>query len=383
MKKKILYIAQVKPDGFSGTSLRTKENIDAIVESGYHIDLCYTVHQNLEKDITGNKISYYQAATNRKRQLNVKLIQKIWLYFFQQYPLLSVQMFNPNLKALISILLDNNTYEKVLFEGFTMMQYAHQLDERYCLIDDENIPQIIRSRADEESNLLKKTFYYFESYKAHLYRKKFLKNFGEIWAISKTNAKVFKSDFNKKIKVMPTVVNFIRNVYQEKSENLVYTGTLDWPDNISGLKWFLNKIWPLILESKPGLQLIIAGKGGDEEIEKYFKSQPNVIYLGFVQNLAKLYAKSALAICPVFVNQGIKMKILTYLRYGMPTISPKVATLGLPSTKGIVVTTKENLAKDILKSLDNLELRKKLSIEAQQNIELNHSTQSMKKFISS
>lgn len=381
IKKKILYIAQVKPDGFSGTSLRTKENIDAIVKSGYQVDICYTVHQNLEKNISGKKINYYQASTNRKKQLNFKLIQKIWLYFFKQYPLISVKMFNPKLKELISILLDNYTYEKVLFEGFTMMQYASQFDERYCLVDDENIPQIIRSRADEEPNLLKKTFYYFESYKSYLYRKKFLKNFGEIWAISKTNAKVFKSNFDKKIKVMPTVVNFIKNVYQEKSENLVYTGTLDWPDNVRGLKWFLNRIWPFILESKPKLQLIIAGKGGDDEIAKYFESQPNVVYLGFVQNLEKLYAKSALAICPVFVNQGIKMKILTYLRYGIPTISPKVATLGLQSTKGVVITTKENMANDILKTLDNLKLRKKLSIEAQQNIELNHSTQSMKKFI--
>lgn len=381
MNKKILYIAQVKPDGFSGTSLRTKENINAIVDSGYKVDLCYTVHQKAEKDISNNKINYYQATTNRKRQLNTKLLQKIYLYFIKQYPLLSVRMFNPNLKSLISILLDNNDYEKVLFEGFTMMQYVQENDERYCLVDDENIPEIIKSRASEESNIVKKVFYYYEHFKADLYRKTFLQHFGEIWAISKSNGKIFRNDFDRKIKVMPTVVNFIKNVYKAESNDLVYTGTLDWPDNVHGLKWFLKHTWPEVLQTKPKLKLIVAGKGADEEIENFLKSQPNVVYLGFVQNLANLYTKAALAICPVFVNQGIKMKILTYLRYGMPTISPKIATLGLQSTKGIVLTTKENFAKDIIKTLDNLELRKKLSIEAQQNIEANHSTNSMKKFI--
>ena len=107
------------------------------------------------------------------------------------------------------------------------------------------------------------------------------------------------------------------------SGRLVFVGS-DSPPNLDGLRWFFDEIWPdlrghsltldLIGDCGPALRLL----------------PPNVNVLGRISNLAPLLHQATLAISPLRVGSGLKIKLLDYARHGLFTVATA------PSLQGFV-----------------------------------------------
>jgi succinoglycan biosynthesis protein ExoO len=96
---------------------------------------------------------------------------------------------------------------------------------------------------------------------------------------------------------------------------LVFVGSDTLP-NLDGLRWFFAEIWPRLRNSLPEVTLDLVGDCGTA----LGRLPPGINRLGRVENHAAILHRAMLAIAPLRVNSGLKIKILDYARHGLVTV---------------------------------------------------------------
>jgi len=120
--------------------------------------------------------------------------------------------------------------------------------------------------------------------------------------------------------------------------------------NADGLSQFMqsNRDW---LARK---KLAIAGDvSGHPRIQAALKQVPGARALGFVEDLAKIYASSKAVISPVD-GTGLKIKVVEALRHGKPVFASDHSREGLPPGWGECVFDLDPAAMDAMLSADQL-----------------------------
>lgn len=125
---------------------------------------------------------------------------------------------------------------------------------------------------------------------------------------------------------------------------LLYVGTLSWPANADGLKWFLSDVFPELKKKHPDLQLNIVGKGADEELQTAVAACSGARLLGFVEDLEPLYQQSRVFIAPLRFGSGTKVKVVTALYRGLPCATTSIGTEGLDLSDGVEVMLADDAA---------------------------------------
>ena len=87
--------------------------------------------------------------------------------------------------------------------------------------------------------------------------------------------------------------------------------------NVNGITWFLDNVWPLMVNQDPELKLIIGGT----VCEKISKDKYSSIkLLGRVDSLENFYLQGDVVINPVYQGTGLKIKTFEALSYGKVVI---------------------------------------------------------------
>lgn len=132
--------------------------------------------------------------------------------------------------------------------------------------------------------------------------------------------------------------------YARTEPALLYVGTLSWPANADGLKWFLYDVFPVLKKKHPHLRLDIVGKGADEELQAAVTASPGATLLGFVEDLEPLYQRSRVFIAPLRFGSGTKVKVVTALYRGLPCATTSIGTEGLDLSDGNEVMLADDAA---------------------------------------
>jgi len=110
---------------------------------------------------------------------------------------------------------------------------------------------------------------------------------------------------------------------QRIPNRLVFLGNASLP-NMDGLRWFLDSVWPHLRRWRSSVTLDIAGDCGPA----LTRLPEGVTRLGRVKSLAPVLHQAALAIAPLRVGSGLKIKILDYARHGLLTVATPVSLTG-------------------------------------------------------
>jgi len=122
--------------------------------------------------------------------------------------------------------------------------------------------------------------------------------------------------------------------FDRTERRLLYVGTLSWPANSDGLKWFLAEVFPVLKKKHPDLALDIAGKGMEADLARISGSIPGVRSLGFVDDLEPLFQRSRVFIAPLRFGSGTKVKVVTAMYRGLPCSTTSVGAEGLGLAHG-------------------------------------------------
>jgi succinoglycan biosynthesis protein ExoO len=105
---------------------------------------------------------------------------------------------------------------------------------------------------------------------------------------------------------------------------LVFIGSASLP-NLDGLRWFFAEVWPKLEGSGATLDLI-----GD--CGAALRDLPSGVQrLGRVPDLAPVLHRARLAIAPLRVGSGLKIKLLDYARHGLVTVATPASLDGFAS----------------------------------------------------
>jgi glycosyltransferase involved in cell wall biosynthesis len=114
-------------------------------------------------------------------------------------------------------------------------------------------------------------------------------------------------------------------------QNILFVGGFGHPPNRDGLIWFLDTIWPNILEQSPEAKLTIIGSKCPQSVKKLQNTHIQV--LGEVSDavLDDAYREARIAIMPLRYGAGIKGKALEAMSKGVVVCATLVGAEGLPA----------------------------------------------------
>lgn len=156
---------------------------------------------------------------------------------------------------------------------------------------------------------------------------------------------------NDSLLAMPDIV------LEANRPRLFYAGTLDWEPNRDGLMWFLQAIWPSVIEEHPDCQLDICGKNADEALQQRMRQSKNVQYHGFVDDLEEVMKTCRAAIVPLRFGSGMKIKAFDALYRGLPLITTPTGAEGIAienKKHAFVVSTPDQFLEAITTIIKNV-----------------------------
>jgi glycosyltransferase involved in cell wall biosynthesis len=149
------------------------------------------------------------------------------------------------------------------------------------------------------------------------------------------------------------------------SFKILTMGTLHYPPNADGIRWFVEKVFPLIRLKTPEARLTIIGKSPPKDFLKLAK-QPGsgIVVTGFVPELDPYFAESALAVIPVRAGGGMRVRILEAFARAMPVVTTTVGLEGIEARPGedvLVADSPAQFADSVIRLLSDRDLQAKLA----------------------
>ena len=166
-------------------------------------------------------------------------------------------------------------------------------------------------------------------------------------------------------------------------EGLIFVGGFNHLPNSDGLVWFVNEVFPVVLESLPDLQLYIVGSNMPDKIRRL--ESRNIKVEGFLSDeaLGDLYRRIRMSVVPLRFGAGIKGKVLEAMQKGIPVVTTSIGAEGIPNagTNLMVEDASADLANCIVESSSDVEMLKRHSIAGLETIAKYFSTDAVLKVI--
>jgi glycosyltransferase involved in cell wall biosynthesis len=131
-------------------------------------------------------------------------------------------------------------------------------------------------------------------------------------------------------------------------DGLVFVGSFAHPPNLDAIEWFTSAVLPLLRRDFPDLPVRIVG--ADPPGDLVDAAPAGVEYLGWVEDLAEVYAQSRVTIAPLRYGAGVKGKIGEAMSYGVPVVTTSIGAEGMELADGataLVADSAEDFASAI------------------------------------
>lgn len=152
-------------------------------------------------------------------------------------------------------------------------------------------------------------------------------------------------------------------------KEIIIATTYSWIHNVQGVRWFVEKVLPLIHEVVPDAQLTLLGKNPPKFFQDWQTLGVNV--LGYVDKVQPYLNRAGIYIAPLFVGSGVRIKILEAMVMGLPVVATKIAREGIIAndTEGLyTVDTAQDFANQILYLIQNPDIAQTSGMTAREHV---------------
>jgi glycosyltransferase involved in cell wall biosynthesis len=114
---------------------------------------------------------------------------------------------------------------------------------------------------------------------------------------------------------------------------ILFQGSLHYGPNIDGVDWLIDDVAPRLWEQIPGAQIRLVGTTSPS-VEKRHRP-PAVVVAGRVPDMEPELARADIAVVPLRIGSGTRLKILESFAHRIPVVSTTIGADGLDVQNGV------------------------------------------------
>lgn len=156
--------------------------------------------------------------------------------------------------------------------------------------------------------------------------------------------------------------------FDERS-GLVFIGGFRHPPNTDAIIWYATEVLPLVRERLPGVKTYVVG--GDVPLSLKALAADDLVFTGYVPDVAPYLTGCRLSISPLRYGAGVKGKVNHAMSYGLPVVATSPSIEGMHLTEGsdvLVGDTPEAFADAVARAYNDRQLWHALADGGQANI---------------
>ena len=157
-------------------------------------------------------------------------------------------------------------------------------------------------------------------------------------------------------------IDFLPLIFSDQNNNkpspqfggldMVFVGSFNHTPNADAVQWFVAEVLPLITKELPQARLHIVGANPPKNITQL--ASTSVAVHGFVEDLDTFFGKMSLSVVPLRFGAGMKGKVGSALRCGLPVVSTSIGCEGMdlqPEEGVLIADSPHTFSEAVMKAL--------------------------------
>jgi sugar transferase (PEP-CTERM/EpsH1 system associated) len=293
---------------------------------------------------------------------------------FSRVPLAVSRYYSPQLYQIVAGLIASGGFDAVVCDF--LASAPNIPDWRDCVLFQHNVETTIWERHLEHAKTpLHRLYFQLQARRMFEYERSVCHKAAHVVAVSAVDADRMRERFQARVTDIPTGVDvdYFRPsgstppMSTPPIADLVFTGSMDWLPNIDGIQWFVQEVLPVIRSQRPACTVAIAGRRPTREVEELAARDAGVIVTGTVPDIRPYLWGSSVAIVPLRIGGGTRLKIYESMAAGIPIVSTAIGAEGLTYHDGediLIADSPEDFAHACLRLMERDELRRRLAAAA-------------------
>ncbi len=354
---RILYIAPKNPiPADEGGKIAILGNLVHLNNRGHQIDfVCYSnANNNTKSDL--NKITNSIIEVNYNTKNSILGVVK---NLFSLVPYNVWKYHSRKMEKVILEKLHKTQYDIVFIENLHLGFLVESIKRNFSvpvILRQHNLEMKIMKRYYEsESNFILKRFAKIQYNKFLRYEPQICAKFDKVIMITeKDEEEILKLNSAIKATVIPAGVekkSLEFPISEKERFSLFHIGRLDWFPNIDALKYFINEILPELIKKESKIKFYIYGGKLPDDFIIPGNIKSHIIQKGFVKDLWSEIADKELAVVPLRIGSGMRLKIIELLAAGHNIISTSIGSEGISVENGkhlLIADGNENLVNTVI-----------------------------------
>jgi polysaccharide biosynthesis protein PslH len=319
----------------------------------------------------------------------------------------AVQRFNPpGMRAFLEDLIRKERFDCAVVDHLAPTSYFPDLP--HAIFFQHNVETVIwRRHVEHAPDPLRRAYFKLQARRMYHYERRVSQASGHIVAVSQTDAAEMRRLFDvTRVTQIPTGVNieYFRPPGTDLSvprrdlcaawtpgsvpgfaapgsvpaaaADLVFVGSMDWLPNVDAVLYFVRHILPLIRNVRPAATLAIVGRTPPPKITRLAAEDPGIQVTGTVADIRPYLWSSTVAIVPLRIGGGTRLKIYEAMAAQIPVVSTTIGAEGLsvnPPDGIRIADSPEPFASHCLELLGSPEIRARISQTAFELVNANFS----------
>ena len=222
--------------------------------------------------------------------------------------------------------------------------------------------------------------------KMRRFEAKTLRSYDSVVAVSNRDRDYFRREYGVGASTIPTGVDLDYFAFHAPADTarppiIAFTASMDSLANIDGVRWFMDKVWPLIVREVPDAQMRIIGRNPDAGLVAEAKRRGLLwTFTGYVDDVRPHLEGVSAYVIPLRVGGGTRIKAYEAMAFGLPTVSTAIGIEGLnlqPDRDFLQADSEETFASAVVGLVRDGALRRRLATDARALVEQNFSARSV------
>jgi glycosyltransferase involved in cell wall biosynthesis len=289
---------------------------------------------------------------------------------FSGQPWMMVRDDRPAMRQLIDRLAAETRFDIAHADQLNMAQYAARVPGASRILDAHNALWVLYRRLWQTMGpgpkrwLLGRDWQLLKRYEGQVCR-----DFDAVLAVSEEDKAALQQAAGKAVDmtVIPIAIDTDEVslvTRQAGADRILHIGTMYWPPNIDGIRWFIYEVYPHIRAKRPDTVFDVIGARPPQELLNLSGNGTGINVTGYVNDPTPYLEQAGVMVIPLRAGGGMRVKILNTLAQGVPIVSTSLGCEGIRVTHEqdiLIADTPTDFAEAVLRVLNDPGLSARLS----------------------